>query len=403
MLFEPDRHEALEDVAWDESRAREAIRSIVGDIEENGRGGCLWPMHPLDDEGDSPRGGCSSLYLGSAGVLWALWQLQREGAVELRGDPVEGIRNADTVYPRQPDTGEVVPSYFLGESGILLALWRLTGARAAADRLYASVRSNVQNPTNEALWGAPGTMLAAWHLWKQTGESRWHDLFVENADAVWSTWHFDERAGCHVWTQALYGRLVQYLGAGHGFAGNVYPLLKGAALLDAPRREALYDRCLATLRATAQREGDAINWRPGFFDPRPGGARMLMQWCHGAPGMVTAIADFPPQRSAELDAMLVAAGNAIWRAGPLVKGYGLCHGTAGNGYAFLKLFRRTGDRVWLDRARSFAMHALGQLDRMRARFGQGRYTLWTGDPGLAVYAWRCIRGGAELPALDALS
>ena len=30
------------------------------------------------------------------------------------------------------------------------------------------------------------------------------------------------------------------------------------------------------------------------------------------------------------------------------------HGTGGNGYAFLKLYRRTGNTMWLERARAFA-------------------------------------------------
>jgi lantibiotic modifying enzyme len=127
---------------------------------------------------------------------------------------------------------------------------------------------------------------------------------------------------------------------------------------------------------------------------------MLMQWCHGAPGIVTGLADFPPQRSAEMDDLLIGAGHAIWKAGPLAKGYGLCHGTAGNGYAFLKLYRRTGEPLWLERARAFAMHSIVQRERMRQQFGQGRFTLWTGDPGLAVYLWHCRNGTAALPALD---
>jgi hypothetical protein len=81
---------------------------------------------------------------------------------------------------------------------------------------------------------------------------------------------------------------------------------------------------------------------------------------------------------------------------------GLCHGTAGNGYAFLKLYQRTGDPLWLERARSFAMHAVVQRDRMRQQFGQARCSLWTGDPGLAVYLWHCLDGRAALPALDFL-
>jgi len=402
MLFEPDRHEPLCDTSWDESQAREAIRSIVRDIEQHRVAESHWRVHPLDDEGDQPRTGFKTLYLGSAGVLWALWYLQREGAVESNSDPAAGIQEADAAYRTDPDTGQVVPSYFMGEVGILLVLWRLTGSSLAADRLYASVKSNIQNPANEALWAAPGTMVAAWHLWEATGEGRWRDLFVENVEQLWRTWAFDAQAQCHLWTQDLYGKVVQYLGAAHGFAGNVYPLLRGASLLDADRRKALYDRCMATLRTTAKSEDGGVNWPPGTFAARPGGPNMLMQWCHGAPGVVTALANFPPQRSPAMEAMLIGAGHAIWKAGPLSKGYGLCHGTAGNGYAFLKLYQRTGNPLWLERARSFAVHSIAQRDRMRQHDGRGRYTVWTGDDGLAVYIWHCLQGTAGVPALDIL-
>lgn len=400
MLFEPGRHEALCDIAWDESRVRDAIRSMVRDFEQHRAPEGHWGVHALDSNGDDPRAGFKGLYLGSAGVLWALWYLQREGAVDLRSDPLAGIQRADAAYESDPDTGAVVPSYFLGQVGILLVLWRLTGSSLAADRLYASVKSNIQNPTNEALWAAPGTMVAAWHLWEATREPRWRDLYLENVEQLWRTWVFDAQAQCHLWTQDMYGKVVQYLGAGHGFAGNAYALLKGASLLDADRRAVLFERCVATLRATAKFEDGAVNWPPGTYVPRPDGPRMLMQWCHGAPGIVTGLADFPVQVRPEMDAMLIGAGHAIWRAGPLTKGHGLCHGTAGNGYAFLKLYKRTGDSLWLDRARSFAVHAIAQQDRMRQEHGQGRYSLWTGDPGLAVYLWHCITGKAGLPALD---
>lgn len=402
MLFEPERHEVLCSTVWDADVARAAIRAIASDIERSRLPAGHWPLHPLDNDGDEPAAGFKSLYLGSAGVLWALWTLQREGAVTLGLDPAAAIRDAHAAYLSDPDTGAVVPSYYLGEVGLLLLRWRMTGADEVADALYASIESNIPNPTNEALWAAPGTMVAAWHLWVATGQARWRALFLANVEQVWRTWVFDAAARCHLWTQDMYGKVVQYLGAGHGFAGNVFPLLKGAALLDAERREALYERCLATLQAMAVVEGDAVNWRPGLFTPRPGGARMLMQWCHGAPGIVTALADFPVGRSAAMDALLVNAGHAVWQAGPLAKGHGLCHGTAGNGYAFLKLYRRSGDARWLERARAFAMHATLQCERARQAHGRGRYTLWTGDAGLAIYLWHCIDGRADLPALDAV-
>jgi hypothetical protein len=98
--------------------------------------------------------------------------------------------------------------------------------------------------------------------------------------------------------------------------------------------------------------------------------------------------------------VLVAGGELTWRAGPLRKGPGLCHGTAGNGYAFLKLFERTGDELWLERARAFAAHAIEQVERFRREYGRGRFSLWTGDAGVAVFLTGCLTATAAMPTLD---
>ena len=115
--------------------------------------------------------------------------------------------------------------------------------------------------------------------------------------------------------------------------------------------------------------------------------------------MVTAFAD-APFSTPDFEALLVRGGELTWNAGPLVKGSNLCHGTGGNGYAFLKLYKRTGDAIWLERARAFAMAAIGQVRGARAAFGRGRYSLWTGDVGLAIYLWDCVTGDARFPTID---
>jgi hypothetical protein len=401
MLIETNRHEALGGVAWDPALVRTSIEVIVNNVAQVRLPQGHWPVHPLDADIDAPATGLHSMYLGSAGTIWALWYLQHAGAAELHVDLSDAIEHAAQTYQKYPDTGEVVPSYFLGEVGIELVRWRLTGSDEAAQRLYTSIQRNIPNPTNEALWAAPGTMIAAWHLWTATGEDRWRTLFAANVEQLWSTWLHDCDRDFYLWTQDLYGHKVQLLGAGHGFAGNVYPLLLGSVLMDETRREVLYSRCTETLRMTGMFENGQANWPQGIGAPRPGRTHTLMQWCHGAPGVVTSIAaHYPKGKSGEMDQMLLAAGEAVWAAGPLAKGYGLCHGTAGNGYAFLKLFKRTGNALWLDRARAFAMHALLHRDQMLRVHGQGRYNLWTGDLGLAVYLWHCIVGADGMPLLD---
>jgi hypothetical protein len=114
--------------------------------------------------------------------------------------------------------------------------------------------------------------------------------------------------------------------------------------------------------------------------------------------MVTAFGRFPG--NAELDGLLAKGGELTWRAGPLTKGPSLCHGTAGNGAAFLTLFARTGDSKWLDRARRFAMHSVRQMAAAGSKYGRGRYCLWTGDLGVAIYLQQCIAGTSGMPSLD---
>ena len=97
-----------------------------------------------------------------------------------------------------------------------------------------------------------------------------------------------------------------------------------------------------------------------------------------------------------------AGGELTWRAGPLAKGSGLCHGIAGNGYAFLKLFERTGDERWLDRARRFATHALAQAERIALANGRRRYSLFTGDVGTALFAAACLDLDPRFPILDVI-
>ena len=46
----------------------------------------------------------------------------------------------------------------------------------------------------------------------------------------------------------------------------------------------------------------------------------------------------------------VECSDVIWQRGLLRKGYGICHGTAGYGYAFLSLYHITQDKKYLYRA-----------------------------------------------------
>lgn len=60
----------------------------------------------------------------------------------------------------------------------------------------------------------------------------------------------------------------------------------------------------------------------------------------------------------------------------------------------------TGEARWLERARAFAMHALQQSEAALQAHGAHRFSLWSGDLGLALYLSSCLRADAAFPTLD---
>jgi hypothetical protein len=51
-------------------------------------------------------------------------------------------------------------------------------------------------------------------------------------------------------------------------------------------------------------------------------------------------------------------------------------------------------------ARRFAAHSIDQCEAAAQQFGQYRYSLWTGDIGLAIFLWGCINGDDRIPTQD---
>jgi Lanthionine synthetase C-like protein len=389
QLFDPAQHRPLGGRAWSEAAARAAIEAIAADAVGAYRGpDRLWP-NSVDDLESEPDVPYRNVYFGAAGMAWALDVLAREQL----GPELEGLAElADGLvvgFHRAPELVSLVPapaaSLLFGESGILLAVEAIRRNGEHLDQLQDCIRRNAQNPTLELCWGSPGTMVAALKQWRATGDARWRDLWLDSADWLLDEWRET------VWVQDLYGKTCRYIGAAHGFAGNAFVLLAGQDLLGG-RGEEIARRAAGVLSELALEHDGLAQWDP-LVGVDPG--RRAVQWCHGSPGMITSLAGLPADD--HTDRLLAAAGELTWRAGPLVKGVGLCHGTAGNAYAFLSLHARFGDERWLQRARTFAMDAAADVERRREATSRGRYTLFTGDIGVALLLRGCLSGDPTFP------
>jgi hypothetical protein len=310
---------------------KEQIAAIVADAERG-----MWPPHELDAPVEPFEQ--VGLYLGAAGMLWALRRLGSTFEVRIDTSPVRGN-----------------PSLLVGETGVLLV------TREDDARLSELIDANAEDPAWETLWGSPGTMIAARHAGLDASRSAEILLARVEPDGLW--------------TQDMRGHVGRVLGAVHGWAGNIH------ALRGYVPDDELRTWVESVLRAHAVWDGDTVNWPPVVGD-----APTRVQWCHGAPGIVATIGDLMPED------LLLAGAEMTWRTGPLEKGPGLCHGTAGNGYALLKTFAITGDELWLERAHTFAEHALTHT--------QARYSLMTGDIGAALFAQSVIDRDTRFPIMD---
>jgi lantibiotic modifying enzyme len=382
-LFDLSDHVSRTASRWDERRARLAVEEILGEARAAFEPGRFWPRSERDELGrvsDRDRG----LWIGAAGVLWALDHL---------GAGV-GEQSVYASYLEQPDHPGSI-GLMNGETGVLLVSWKLDPTREKEERLLEFVTLNRASPDNELFDGVPGTMLAALHLYEATGEESWRGAWLQCAEQLWELFRPDPELGCRIWVQNRRGRLIRSVGAGHGFASNAHSLLRGRDLLGESWTTEVEHEVASTAAALALCEVGLVNWPTAADSYWAGDFPTRVQWCHGAPGLVTSLATLP--RDERTDELLAAAGELTWVAGPLEKGAGLCHGTAGNGCAFLALHARTGDEIWLERARAFAVHALEQVEA-----SEPRHSLWTGDVGVALYLRACITGWQGMPIIDAL-
>ena len=368
---------------------RAAIARIVADADEAYRRQPLWP--PPADSPVAPGRPEPSLFAGAPGLAWALDALARRNHAETTLVPaavaleaLESWRDEPVVFPELADLPQRESSLLAGEAGVLLVAWMLTRRPDLADDLHKRVRANIDaDEIDELMWGTAGTLLAARVLLHGTGDERWRRACDESAEALLA-----RRDPEGLWTQRRF-KETRSLGPVHGFVGNVHALLTA---LDSKHAERLGRETNDTLTRFAVREGGLCNWPPAAEDSlehrRTGEIRV--QWCHGAPGIVSTTAPYLDEE------LLLAGAELTWQAGAHKerKGAGICHGTAGNGYALLAAFERTGDELWLERARRFAVHALAQAEREPPV-----YSLWLGAIGAAVFASDCLDARCRYPFL----
>jgi len=169
-----------------------------------------------------------------------------------------------------------------------------------------------------------------------------------------------------------------YFGAAHGLAGILAMLLQARDHLTPTELQEQIQPTIDYLLNTAFISGN-------FPSSKGNDKDRLVHWCHGAPGIIHVL--LLAHQLWGGDQYLAAAkkaGHLVWQRGLLKKGGGLCHGTAGNGYALLHINQVTGEPLWLYRATCFAQWCMN-LSRADMRLPDRPLSLFEGLAGTSYF------------------
>lgn len=327
-------------------------------------------------------------------------------------------------------------------------------------RELATAAADPDYPTEDLLWGRGGFLFGAAFLRAHLGEDSVGDeLVVPALDAMVATGRRHASAHSHEFTPGRHGRtpllyinfnasmmtwfasaligsrsawarwlarqaakvVAAYearsldlphrydLSLVHGIPGNLYLMMHFPELL-AARPDWQHD-VLGSLDCLT----DYLDAEHGMLEllpsPRSDASQKRrrvdrfterVHWCGGTPGMVftfsrafTVFGDARYREAAE------RAADHVWKNGLVCKGNGICHGIAGNGYAFLALHRATSDARARDRALHFARHSLSARVARQQRTPDRPWSLYEGAMGTLCFYADCLDPiSARFPAFE---
>lgn len=107
-----------------------------------------------------------------------------------------------------------------------------------------------------------------------------------------------------------------------------------------------------------------------------------MQWCHGAPGIIPTLLKCSTLSNEKYFLQQAEKlSHVVWQRGLLRKGFSVCHGVAGNAYAFAYLYAVTKNDDYLKKLVSFVWFILDPEHNSLLDQPDNPYSLFEGISG----------------------
>ncbi|HKI01234.1 MAG TPA: lanthionine synthetase C family protein [Thermoanaerobaculia bacterium] len=198
------------------------------------------------------------------------------------------------------------------------------------------------------------------------------------------------------WQRELHPRGNYNLGVAHGLPG-VVPILAGAcaAGVAVERARPLLDNAVRFLLARRLEPGMSSCFDTTYApweEPSPS----RLAWCYGDPGIAAALlataraVGDPAWEREALDVGLRSA--ACPESQSMIRDAGLCHGAAGLGHLFNRMYQATGDERFGEAARFWIERALGYREPGERVAG---FRAWEVNQATKIPGWRPDAGFLE--------
>ncbi|XP_055639710.1 lanC-like protein 3 homolog [Toxorhynchites rutilus septentrionalis] len=173
-----------------------------------------------------------------------------------------------------------------------------------------------------------------------------------------------------------------YLGAAHGLCSILHMLLESPWFAVNDTKEQDYSDIKASVDYFLGIQDENGNFPTRLLNSN----KNLIHWCHGCSGAIYMLAKaYLVFKEEKYLAGCRKCAESIWREGLLRKGPGICHGISGNGYAFLLMFRLTGENVYLYRAGKFMEFLDSDIFVKAARTPDRPLSLYEGMAGAVCF------------------
>lgn len=336
-----------------------------------------------------------SINFGAAGIAYALYRI-----AQVRGDAAV-LALAD-VWSARAQTGTARPDAFVsasdglaaeivgqvspyhtrsGVESVALLVAQARGDVVSAQRALAAFVDASTPPcdNHDVTLGRAGTLIAASVLLEAVSLMRGVDTAPLR--------DFASSIAVRSWeTLSGYGAIAEcteypLLGIAHGWAGNLYALLRWHEAAKTPVPDTIEPR-LAQLAALGEPHRRGLRWRRRITTGTARVGDYMAGWCNGTAGQlflwVQAHRMFRDER------YFAAAHGAAWATFAADESpHDLCCGFAGRAYALLALYRHTGEREWLARAVQLAEMAVRRVQDGPQPWPD---SLYKGAVGVAVLA-----------------